>query len=636
MRLYVLSTALVIPGLLLLAVSAYGQERADRRVIDILYSDLLYSADTPEGLREWFGGNVKLRHDSTYLYCDTAYILNRQYVDAVGNTSIVEGDSLQIFADSLTYDSQTGVAWLIGRVLMINGDQELHTDQLQYDTRTRTATYYTGGWLASGDTRIFCMRGRYHVESRTVYMEDSVQVSQPGFRLRADSMYYKMDEDRVYFTGPTRMRQDSADLYCESGYYNLEAGNGWFEVNAQFADPNRKAQAERIFYDARTNDFQLIDQARFEEEGRLAMGDTLTYFQGSGDFFIRGNGFMQDGVQTIQADGIDYNTRTERFRTLGRARIQDGAQFLAADDITNTDSTDLVLVTGNVSWIDTTANIELRCDSAVYQRSQGYFQAMGEPPLLIQVVDGDTLYLVADQIISQRNQEDSSRIILAYHHVLSFKSDMQIACDSMVYRDADSLFMFYHDPVIWSDSSQFTADTIRMQMANKRVDTIFLMRRALIITTADLIYFSQIKGREITAIFQDNAIHTMWVNGNAQTVYYVLDDDGAYLGVNQSECSDMVFYFEDGQVSDIYYLRKPASTMFPMGQVDHEQLKLEGFRWREEERPSGYHDMLRKWHALHDRLYTPPTMPVKDEELPPEKDPEGTPGGEDGGLGQRE
>lgn len=634
---YLIRIFILIIGCVSVWVHASAQERPARRVIDILYSDLLHSEETGEGLKEWFGGNVKMRHDSTYLYCDTAYILNRQLVDAVGHTSIVEGDSLQIFADSLTYDSRTGVAWLIGNVLMLNGDQQLHTDQLQYDTRTRTATYYTGGWLASGETRIYCRRGQYHVETRTVYFEDSVRVTQPGFRLRADSMYYKLDEDRVYFTGPTRMRQDSADLYCESGYYNLEQSNGWFEVNAQFADPARKAEADRIFYDAKSNDFILIHNARLEEAGRLAIGDTLKYFEATGDFIIRGNGFIQDGVQVIEADGIDYNTRTERFRTLGRSRIQDGPQILVANHITNTDSTDLVLVRGDVIWVDTIANMQLYCDSAVYQRSRGYFRAMGEPPLLIQIVDGDTLFLVADLIISQRDDNaDSSRLILAFHHVLAYKSDMQIACDSMAYRDADSLFLFYYDPVIWSDSSQFTADTILMQMANKKIDSIFLQMKALIVSTEDFIYFSQIKGRNITAVFQENAIHAMLVNGNAETIYYALDDEGAYLGVNKSECSDMILYFENGQVTDIYYLVKPVSVMYPMRQADHDGMKLDGFRWREEERPTSYKDLLTKWHALHGREYTPPSIPDSDQlELQEEGVPP-TSHEEDGGIGQRE
>jgi lipopolysaccharide export system protein LptA len=583
--------------LLLVAVLTplFGQQGAPKRTIHIIFSNNYYYEDLPTGRQEWLGGEVKLRHDSSYLFSDTAHIFGAK-VDAVGNTSIVQGDSLTIFADTLTYDSQSGMAWLVGRVLLLNGDQQLVTDRLQYDTRTRVATYATGAWLTNAGTKIYSVRGDYNVGLQTVFFKDSVQIQSPEFKLKADSMSYNVREDRAYFTGPTRIKQPKADLYCEGGYYSMAEGYGLFEKNAQFADSTRQATADQIYYNNNTQEIRLIGQADYREQDRQARGDTLVYREKTGDFLIRGNGFLVDGKQTIQANGIDYNTKTERFQTIGRSELRDGSQVLTADQVYNTDSTDLVQVKGNVIMQDTSAQMVLRADSAEYQRSLGYFKAMGNPPMLENVIDGDTLYMIADVIISKRSQgQDSSRYIYAYPNVFLYKSDLQVICDSLVYNEQDSLFSFYNDPVVWSDTSQFTADTIAIRLKNQQIDSIYLLKNAFIVNTVDSIYYNQIKGRNITAAFLDNTIHDMFVNGNAETIYYAIDDQNAYIGVNKSECSDMVLLFETRQVKDIYYLKDPKSIMYPMSQVNHEQLRLAGFKWRENEKPLSLEDILNKW-----------------------------------------
>lgn len=584
---------------LALSVSGMAQEsKPPRTQIYIVHADEWYYEEGDSTVVDQLRGNVNVRYDSVFLFCDTAFI-HGKILKAIGHSALVQGDSLKIFADTLTYDSESGQADLLGRVLLVNGNQRLRTDSLHYDTRTKIATYLTGAFLENLATRMYSQRGDYHVQEETIYFKDSVRVQDPQFRLKADSLYYKVRENRAYFTGPTLIRQQKANLYCEEGYYDLVAQEGLFTRNAQFADSTRQAQADEIYYQAQPERIILRGKGQYQEGSRLVSGDTLDYTTSSGEFLVRGNGFLQDGQQTIQAEGIDYNTRTERFQTQGRANVQDGAQFLEADRIMSTDSSEMAIVVGNVVWRDTASRVILTCDSAAYQRSAGYFMAMGSPPLLMQVIDGDTLYLVADRIRAERGAgEDSTRQIHAYHHVLIYKSDLQASCDSLIYSERDSLFQFFGNPVIWSDTSQFTADTISIRMTDQAIDSIILRRRALILNSPDEQYFNQIKGRLITASFDEGELAKMDVVGNAESVYYAQEENGEYLGVNTSLCSEMVLLFADNQVQDIYYLREPESVMYPMDQVDHGSLQLEGFRWRILEKPLNLPDLLAKWNTL--------------------------------------
>ena len=154
-----------------------------------------------------------------------------------------------------------------------------------------------------------------------------------------------------------------------------------------------------------------------------------------------------------------------------------------------------------------------------------------------------------------------------------------------------SIFTLYKKPFVWSDSSQIYGDTIQMFLKSKKIDQLKVLSNATILNTEDLKFFNQIQGREVNAFFVDNKMSTMYVNGNAQLVYYLKDDDKAYIGVNTSECSKMTFYFEDNAVKDIKLYVEPKSMVYPMQSAQHETLKVKGFIWNFDSKPQGKDDL---------------------------------------------
>ena len=76
-------------------------------------------------------GNVVLRHDDVFLYCDSAH-MNQQTnsFKAFGHVKIEQGDSLEIYSKRLNYDGNTKIGHLFHDVKMINGEVTLYTDTL--------------------------------------------------------------------------------------------------------------------------------------------------------------------------------------------------------------------------------------------------------------------------------------------------------------------------------------------------------------------------------------------------------------------------------------------------------------------------------------------------------------------------
>jgi hypothetical protein len=181
----------------------------------------------------------------------------------------------------------------------------------------------------------------------------------------------------------------------------------------------------------------------------------------------------------------------------------------------------------------------------------------------------------------------------AYHDVRLFKSDMQGRTDSLVFQGRDSVFTFYGHPVLWSDSTQFKADSIHMALRHGKIHEIILHQRALIISEILRTYYDQIKGRTIVAQFYSSEVKNMHVTGNAESIYYTRDDAQAFIGVNKTICSRMHFTFQQGKIQSLRYYGENSSNMLPMYSTDHGTMRLDGFEWRADERPRSLADLLK-------------------------------------------
>lgn len=533
-------------------------------------------------------GEVELSQDSIFMYCDSAIIENSSRVFALGKEVLIQqGDSLAAFADTLYYDGTLKEADLIGNVVLINGDRRLFTHKLHYDLNTKIATYDTPATITDGETQLSSKRGYYYTEQDEIYFKDSVVVINPDFQLRADTLKFNTIEQIATFLGPTVMRSDSSRVYCEDGFYDVENNLAEFRINAQYTKGEQRATADVIRYDGKNGIYTLDGDAKFyEADRREATGDLIRYDQKNDITILEGNAYFRDKEQVITGDAIRYDAKKKIYKTSGRSRIIDGPQILQADQVDYAQADSMGIASGNVIWQDTSANLTIQCDTARYNQTTGFLKATGGlqgRPLLITLIDGDSLFMTADTLLSQRADtiaNDSSRLLQAYYDVRIFKSDMQALCDSLAYSTVDSLFRMFRSPVIWTDTTQFTADTIHMQLADDQLDKILLYNHSFILNSADELYFNQIKGRDIIAQFDSSELRRMDIQGNAQSVYYPRDDDDAYVGVNKTICSDMIVFFGNNQVDEIIFVTQLEGKLDPMNKADHEALKLEGFNWQ--------------------------------------------------------
>jgi lipopolysaccharide export system protein LptA len=184
-----------------------------------------------------------------------------------------------------------------------------------------------------------------------------------------------------------------------------------------------------------------------------------------------------------------------------------------------------------------------------------------------------------------------TRTIKAYHNVRVFKTNLQAKSDSLFFTAADSTLRLYQNPILWSDSSQQTGDTIHVQFKNKKINSAQVLQNAFIVDQeTDTAKFNQVKGKIITAFFDNGEIRTMFVDGNAESISYDKKSDGKYQQ-NQTISARIKIIFADKDISHIKIVKGIEGTFSPADKVSKEAI-LTGFIWKPELRPKSKKDIV--------------------------------------------
>ena|GEM_PF-846136 len=198
------------------------------------------------------------------------------------------------------------------------------------------------------------------------------------------------------------------------------------------------------------------------------------------------------------------------------------------------------------------------------------------------------------------------RIIFAYRNARMYKSDFQSAADSMVYTYFDSTIRCFKHPILWTEGSQMSADTISLSMKNQKLDSLAMLRSAFIISQVDSLNrtkFNQMSGRDMYGRFKNNNLNRLRVDGNGKSLYYAEEEKTdsitrktktRIIGLNTSIASYFKIYFKKNRPERIVSVESPEHKFYPLLKVPAGKERLGGFNWRDSERPKSRNDIFRK------------------------------------------
>ncbi|MGI4727151.1 MAG: OstA-like protein [Janthinobacterium lividum] len=230
---------------------------------------------------------------------------------------------------------------------------------------------------------------------------------------------------------------------------------------------------------------------------------------------------------------------------------------------------------------------------------------------LRKALENDPVYASRKVLLSDTSR---IRVINAWPRAKIFKSDLQAVADSITFSNSDSLVRCYRKPIIWTQGSQLTADTIFLQMKNRKLDNMDLIRHSFVVNTqGDSTSFNQVSGKKIRGIFSNNKLNTLYVDGNAESVYFDYEKDKA-VKMNHSLSSRIRIQLKENKPSKIAFLSKPDGQIYPTDGLKDDQKILKGFIWKPKDRPVSKESIIRSTKNLPVKTASPqkpkPEIPV--------------------------
>jgi lipopolysaccharide export system protein LptA len=413
--------------------------------------------------------------------------------------------------------------------------------------------------------------------------------------LSGDSLFYDGGLQTASVDGNVELIDKETHLFTESVKYDVaneiaRYNNGGKIINGE----NTLTSIIGIYYVSQ-NLFHFKDSVKIVNPDYVMTADTMDYNTKTETAFFTGPSEMNGDSLYLYCEKGWYDTKNDISRIWKNAVIDNRQQIIRGDSLYYDGTTGYGLAYRNTSITDTTNNIIVKGDYAWYYKSPERFMVT-DKALYIQVSKKDSLFLHADTI-SAVTRSDSTlneyRLMRAFHGCRIYSKDLQAKCDSLSYSFRDSVIRLYTAPVIWSEENQLVSDSMAIFTKNRQADRMELYNSAFVTSQVDEYRFNQIKGRSLTGFFRDNELYKINIEGNGETIYYLLDGD-EIVGVNKAKCSRIEIFVVDGKITEINELQNPEGVIDPPSEGNPEKTRLEGFLWLDLLRPKNVADIFRK------------------------------------------
>ncbi len=391
-----------------------------------------------------------------------------------------------------------------------------------------------------------------------------------------------------------RMEDRQVTLFTDSLNYDRLENIGYYFDGGMLVDEKNELTSFWGQYDPESKDALFSDSVKLVNEEYTLYSDTLKYNTETKIADILGPSKIVSDSGYIETDKGWYNTLTDDARLLDRSKIynNDGSKVLIGDSMLYNRTTGWGEVFGNMYLEDFNRKSILRGNYGTYNEKTEYGMATDSAFAIDYsqtdslFLHGDTLKMITDSVFKE---------VKAYYNVRFYRNDVQGVCDSMSYIQRDSMLYMTGNPVIWNNNSQILGNRIDIHLNDSTVEKAHIKEYALAIQDRQKeAQYNQVSGREMTAYFIDNEVRHVLVEGNAESLYYITEEDSTVIGLNKTESAYLAMDILNDEIQKIKLWASTNAVTTPLSQLKPEESKLKGFMWLNYLRPKNRFDIFRR------------------------------------------
>lgn len=478
----------------------------------------------------------------------------------VGHVQIRQGKTL-LFGDSLILNNTLNTLEGFGHI-HINDADSVHTysDYLKYLGNTKKA-----------------------------FLRKKVKLTDGKGILTTDSLDYDAATKIGSYIKGGKLVRDKTVLTSKEGVYYGETRDMIFKKKVEFRDPENKILTDTLTYNT------YSQQTNFTSPTKIITGSRV-----------------------ISTKNGNFNTALKKGNLFDRSSVDDSTYHFIADDMYIDDSTGISEFKGDAIYRSKDSlSFDLLAGNIKTNKKKSILFATEHPLLLIKQKK-DTLYIAADTLHTGRiadltrpipKARDSigkikdttlDKYFEAYHHVRIYSDSLQAKADSLFYSLNDSTIRLITNPIVWANENQITGDTMYLYVKDKKPEQLYVFENTFAINKIDTTdYFNQLKGNKLNAWFEDGSITKMRTKGSAENIYFALDDEKKFIGVNHSNAQIIEITFKNNELAKVVFRNQLTGNMSPLGKTTKSQLTIRGFKWQDELRPKSKKDLFPLGFLVH-------------------------------------
>ena len=449
------------------------------------------------------------------------------------------------------------------------------------------------------------------------------------FRANGDVIFtqgdsLKMTCDQIEYDGTSKLAKAWGKVVLERPDMNLKTdtlfldranSKAFYNSFGTIEDEKRKLTSIRGIYFMDEKKYRFISRVKIDDPEYLLNSQRLDYYTESDKAFFYGKTTIVGEEYDIYCEKGAYDTQLQRGNFQENAVIFYDNKEIRGDSLYFENEKNYAAATNNISVIDTLnksvinghyGEIFKAKDSAIITRRG----------LAVNIIDQDSLYIHADTLIATGPTE--KKILRGYYDVRIFKTDLRGKSDSLHLDQSTGLIKLLKlplsrkenqiltasqknkkNPILWFGRSQMSGDKIFLtsDMETKKLDSLKIIGNSWIIERDSIsdTGFNQIKGGVLDGLFKEGELREIDVSKNTEVVYYMYsDEDNELIGIDKTTCSRLKMVTKENQIEDITFLVSPDGNLFPDKDLPLNERKLEGFIWREDERPNTIQELFSK------------------------------------------
>ena len=250
-------------------------------------------------------GDVAFRHDSMYMYCDSALFYEASNsLDAYGNVRMNQGDTLFLYGDRLHYSGDEMLAKVRNNVVMIDKEMTLTTDSLNYDRTINLGYYFNWGTVEDTLNVLTSEWGEYDTQTNDAVFNYEVTLTNPNFVLTSDTLRYNTKTQVATIVGPSNITSDRNHIYSTLGRYYTATEQAHLLNRSVLTNDEKRLTGDSIYYDRIRGYGEAFNRVEMDDfSGKTRLTGDYTYY----------NELADSAYATQRAVAIDYSQGDSMF-----------------------------------------------------------------------------------------------------------------------------------------------------------------------------------------------------------------------------------------------------------------------------------------------------------------------------------